>query len=91
MGWANCGEDSEGRSIGYAHPAICDTPGCDKKIHRGLAYACGGEHGETETGCEKYFCERHRTFVEFRDGEVASVCMSCEGHFEADGCLADDY
>lgn len=91
MGWANCGEDSEGRSIGYAHGATCDAPGCDEPIHRGLAHACGGEHGETETGCEKYFCGRHMICVEFRDGEVASVCMACANNFEMDGCLADDY
>lgn len=59
MGWANCGTDSLGRNIGYAHAGTCDHPGCKKKIDRGLAYACGGMHGEDEVSCEKYFCEEH--------------------------------
>lgn len=72
MGWANCGEDSKGRPIGYSHLAICDHPGCSAQIDRGLAYACGGMHGTDILGgdgridwsgdfgsCEGYFCERH--------------------------------
>jgi len=41
MGWANCGTDSNGRPIGYAHEATCDHPECNAAIHRGLSYACG--------------------------------------------------
>lgn len=58
MGWANCGEDSKGRSIGYAHQATCDHTGCEKRIDRGLSYACGGMHGE-DNSCEGYFCPEH--------------------------------
>ncbi len=47
MGWANCGEDSQGRPIGYAHEGICDHPGCEARIDRGLEFACGGMHGDT--------------------------------------------
>jgi hypothetical protein len=50
MGWANCGEDSRGRPIGYAWEATCDRPGCNAKIDRGLAYACGGMHGNEALG-----------------------------------------
>lgn len=60
MGWANCGQDSEGRDIGYAVDASCDHPECNKQIHRGLAYVCGRMHGEDEYSCEKYFCGEHR-------------------------------
>lgn len=61
MGWANCGQDSQGREIGYAHEATCDHPGCEEKIHRGLAYICGRVmHGECEWSCEKYFCKAHQ-------------------------------
>lgn len=59
MGWGHCGHDSNGRPIGYSIEAFCDHPGCKKEIDRGLSYACGGMHGETEWGCEKYFCSDH--------------------------------
>jgi len=60
MGWAFCGEDSQGREIGYAIAATCDHPGCNERIDRGLSYACGGEHGVTEWSCERYFCPSPR-------------------------------
>ena len=90
MGWANCGQDSEGRPIGYAHDAVCDEPGCNTKIHRGLAYACGGMHGETEYGCEKYFCAKHLRVVETIDGDVLGICRECEKLAEEYDQLVDD-
>lgn len=84
MGWANCGEDSKGRPIGYAVAATCDHPGCEAKIDRGLAYACGGMHGE-EDGCEGYFCEKHRSSTIItnhpspaKKREYLFVCTACE-------------
>lgn len=80
MGWANCGTDSKGRPIGYAHEATCDHPGCDAAIDRGLAYACGGEHGEDEVSCEGYFCEKHRGNVVIQpwaSGRLVAVCDAC--------------
>lgn len=76
MGWADCGTDGDGRPIGYAFEATCDHPGCDEKIHRGLAYACGNMHGETEYGCHKYFCEEHLYIVpqEF-DSQLCPECF----------------
>jgi len=63
MGWANCGKDSRGRPIGYAHSATCDDPGCDVPIDRGLSHACGDMHGPEDKrggiGCEEYFCSKH--------------------------------
>jgi hypothetical protein len=47
------------------------------RIDRGLSYACGGMHGETEYGCESYFCSAHLTPTELVDGEVVSVCPDC--------------
>ena len=76
MGWANCGTDSKGRPIGYAHAATCDHPGCDAKIDRGLAYACGEMHGEDDGTCEGYFCEQHRT-RRLIDGRWVDVCLGC--------------
>ena len=59
MGWADCGTDDLGRPIGYAFEAVCDHEGCDKEIHRGLAYVCGGMHSGGEHGCGMYFCYSH--------------------------------
>ena len=80
MGWANCGEDSKGRPIGYAHEGTCDEPGCTVAIDRGLSYACGGMHGEDEISCEGYFCSEHLYLdvTEDESGEVLpQLCMAC--------------
>ena len=77
MSWSHCGTDSKGRPIGYSHPATCDHPGCGAEIDRGLSYACGGMHGQTEFGCENYFCEDHLEFT-VEDGEdMVTVCEGC--------------
>jgi hypothetical protein len=97
MGWANCGEDSAGRPIGYAFAATCDHPGCDKEIDRGLAYACGGMHGEGCLGgeddidweasypsCEKYFCYEHLRWLNFTaDVSTPQYCFACADKWEA--------
>ncbi len=77
MGWRNCGKDSKGRNIGYAFPAKCDHKGCKEKIHRGLAYACGGMHGEEDFSCEKYFCGKHRNNHIKDDDGWLQVCEDC--------------
>ena len=61
MGWSDCGDDSKGRPIGYAFRAPCDFEGCETEIDRGLAYACGGMHGDDDPhgSCEGYFCGGH--------------------------------
>lgn len=85
MGWANCGDDTTGRPIGYAYDATCDHPGCDEEIHRGLSYVCGGDmHGDTELGCEKYFCPSHVTMTRVADDDTwAGVCAECRAIFLA--------
>lgn len=84
MGWANCGEDSRGRQIGYAHPATCDATGCTKKIDRGLSYACGGMHGEDVDNCERYFCYSHLVFHDAAQaGRGAFVCDECAALIDA--------
>ena len=77
MSWSHCGTDSTGRAIGYAHRACCDQPGCDAVIDRGLDYACGGMHGTTELGCEKYFCSEHRGNTVEDCGGFECVCEAC--------------
>lgn len=90
MGWGNCGTDSKGRPIGYSHSATCDHPVCNAEIDRGLSYACGGMHGETEYGCEGYFCTQHLTITEIADGECISVCADCLKTLVKEGILAPD-
>lgn len=77
MSWSHCGKDSAGRPIGYAHAEKCDHPGCNTDIDRGLSFACGGMHGNTEIGCDKYFCETHLEFTVANDGEYIRVCEGC--------------
>lgn len=87
MGWGDCGTDSKGRPIGYVHEATCDFPCCEAKIDRGLAYACGGMHGENE-GCEGYFCPAHLGHVHAPDTGTPltekPVCPSCQDIILAD-------
>ena len=77
MSWANCGRDSSGRKIGYAHEAVCDAEGCGVKIDRGLDYACGGMHGDDELSCELYFCSKHKENLVIALGVVQCVCDTC--------------
>ena len=79
MSWADCGLDSEDRPIGYAFEAICDHLHCDTKIDRGLAFACGGMHGEDEYSCEKYFCSEHLTHIDVNayDERWRQLCDEC--------------
>lgn len=78
MGWGDCGTDSNGRPIGYMFQAQCDHEGCNKLIDRGLSYACGDMHGNTEYGCEKYFCGEHRSHtVVSCNGDYVNVCDQC--------------
>jgi hypothetical protein len=78
MGWADCGTDSTGRPIGYAHSATCDHSGCTKEIDRGLSYACGDMHGQNEADCEGYFCEQHRVYESLTyGGKLVQLCIEC--------------
>lgn len=77
MGWANCGDDSNGRPIGYAHEGTCDQEGCDEKIVRGLAFVCGQMHGSDEVSCEKYFCGKHKANYVMSPSIETQVCDEC--------------
>lgn len=100
MGWGNCGLDSQGRPIGYAHADVCDHPDCKEKIHRGLSFACGDMHGKSDVSCEKYFCSTHKGNYVWHDGEYKHVCDSCtnelidSGHWmesDEDGAIVEAY
>lgn len=57
MGYAVYGHRAyNDRFAGYGVPALCDFPGCDEKIHRGVSFACGNDPDAT---CGKYFCGKH--------------------------------
>jgi len=80
MGWADCGVDSQGRSIGYAFNGGCDHLECDASIGRGVDAACGGMHGDLEYACEKYFCWDHLFFIAIdciSGVSGAAVCDKC--------------
>ena len=94
-GWGDCGEDSLGRPIGYYFEGTCDHPGCNAVIDRGLAYSCGGMHGQDEFSCEEYFCYKHKVVVELksdctRDGDCISVCSRCYTTLEKNKMIVDD-
>ena len=92
MGWADCGTDSEGRPIGYAHEAVCDHPGCNAEIDRGLGCCCGNMHGEDVYECEKYFCDDHRYCITTPDCEYMRICQACCDYFilDSDGRIVGD-
>lgn len=59
MGWAVGFDPKWKRDIGYGVPALCDHPGCGKRISRGLYHVCGGEPYGGEQGCGLFFCGAH--------------------------------
>jgi hypothetical protein len=70
---------ADGRWGGYGVPAICEYPGCNKKIDRGISYACGGRDF-SEFGCGRYFCEEHLVWHSFNVGghrETVRICERC--------------
>ena len=80
MGWAYCGEDSEGRPIGYSVEATCDHPDCKEDIDRGLSHVCGGMHGGSEYSCGRYFCDGHLYIVDREYG--GQLCGECYDRLE---------
>lgn len=72
MGWSLGFDETWRRDIGYGVPAICDHPGCNEQIDRGLAYVCGfQEPYGGEDGCGLYFCHAHGG---------GSRCAHCEAN-----------
>ena len=64
----------EGKGVGYNVDAVCEQPGCNIKIHRGLAYSCGDEIGSGYGFCNGFFCEKHLYMLGFGN---APVCQNC--------------
>ena len=59
MGWSIGYDENWKRDVGYGVPCVCDHPGCNRRIDRGLAYVCGGEPYGGDDGCGLFFCEKH--------------------------------
>ena len=78
MYWAIGYDETWKRDIGYDVPGICDYPGCNNSINRGIDHVCGGEPYGGESCCGLYFCKDHlelKTVEE--DGEPVPVCAQC--------------
>lgn len=83
MGWGH-GELPDGREVGYAVAAVCDEPGCEAVIDRGMAYLCGempGAGDGGEQGCGAYFCGEHLWLSPYTRHPR---CGSCMADIEAD-------
>ncbi|WP_019357994.1 hypothetical protein [Streptomyces sp. AA1529] len=84
MGYARYEIYRNGEKIdaGYDVEAMCEEPGCEEAIDRGLAHLCGSTPGGDEYGCGGYYCGQH-LYV----GPVAGVeglCKRCDQHWEAE-------
>jgi len=77
MGWSIGYDPRWKRDIGYGVPAICDHPGCKKKIDRGLGYVCGGAPYGGDQGCGLYFCEKHLWYSIDAGQNPCQVCRQC--------------
>jgi hypothetical protein len=77
MSWSIGFDEHWQRDVGYGVPCVCDNPGCDAQIDRGLSYVCGDDIKGGEYGCGLYFCEKHKFFHIFRDGHCCCVCKRC--------------
>lgn len=68
------------RDAGYGVPAVCDHPGCNERIDRGLSYICGGEPASDSRGCNLYFCSEHLQHHFARQNgaiELVPLCARC--------------
>jgi len=78
MGWSIGYDPDCERDIGYGVPAVCDHPGCEEKIDRGLSHVCGSEPYGGEHGCGLYFCFKHLFFRRSaRGGRAVQNCDRC--------------
>ncbi len=77
MSWAIGFDEQWNRDIGYGVPCLCDFPGCNEEIDRGLAYVCGGEpYGGMF--CGLFFCDKHRSYARLSESKRhVAVCTRC--------------
>jgi len=74
MGWSLGFDERWDRDIGYGVPAICDYPGCNEPIDRGLSFVCGSEPYGGDRGCGLYFCSKH---LEYHKKMGVNLCPRC--------------
>lgn len=86
MGWSIGFDPKWNRDIGYGVPAVCDHPGCNKEIDRGLSYVCGQEPYGGDQGCGLYFCSSHL----FYDSPDPEWSESPPSHAEEEEYYADE-
>ncbi|MFH8751100.1 hypothetical protein ACH4GK_31835 [Streptomyces rimosus] len=67
--------DGEKIQAGYSVEAVCEEPGCEEQIDRGLAYLCGETPGGDEGGCGGYFCGEHLYMA--HEGQHGERCIRC--------------
>ncbi|ARQ95393.1 hypothetical protein [Bradyrhizobium phage BDU-MI-1] len=68
------GTGRDGRDIGYGVPALCDHPGCDAEIDRGLSHVCGMINTDGEDrGCGLHFCAVHLGY----SPRFGQLCVRC--------------
>lgn len=77
MSWAVGFDERWKRDIGYGVPSICDYPGCDERIDRGLGYVCGGEPYGGESGCGLFFCGEHLGY-DVESDDSPQLCERCQ-------------
>ena len=65
------------RWAGYGVPAVCDQPGCETEIDRGLGYRCGDA---TDDGCGLSFCSSH-LYIGGGDPQMCERCCDQEQPF----------
>ncbi|MFI1095126.1 hypothetical protein [Streptomyces sp. NPDC020917] len=63
-------------NAGYGVEAVCEEPGCDEGIDRGLAFLCGVTPGGDEYGCGGYFCGKHLN-IPLADDVPGNFCLRC--------------
>lgn len=76
MGWEMAFDTTNNRDTVSDVPATCDSPGCGKKIDRGLAYVCGHEPHGGDHGCGLFFCEDHQ-FIAGKKRDYVQICKRC--------------
>lgn len=79
MTWSVGFDERWRRDIGYGVPAVCDYPGCETVIDRGLDYVCGGAPYGGKHGCGLYFCARHLHLTD--DGTLCERCANGQAPF----------
>ena len=79
MGWSIGYDDNWKRDIGYGVPAVCDHPGCNNQIDRGLSHVCGGDAFGGDHGCGLFFCDEHLFYTPGEHDHIQQCDRCSEG------------